>query len=283
VKQQASPSETDWIIPGAQQTVLETGRTTLGDFATVAAAGGLAATLAAICHETLGHGLGCVIDGGRITLLTSIWFRCAGAMSITDAGGPIGSLIGGTAAMIFLSVRAPGAVLRLVVLMFGGLSLFWFSGQLITQPLFNRDDFFFVAHRMEWSWIWRPVMGTVGIAAYAASMRWTLAVLRWQHAPEWPAIRLSYLAATVSAMVAGMMWQPEPIRSAIEGFQTLGIVPLGLLAAARRANRDVEQNIAAASIPRSWTWIAASIAVFAIFLFVQSRGLGSLAKTSFPR
>jgi hypothetical protein len=58
------------------------------DSATVIAAGILAATLAAVCHETLGHGLGCVIDGGRVTLLTSIWFRCHGATSLTDAAGP---------------------------------------------------------------------------------------------------------------------------------------------------------------------------------------------------
>jgi hypothetical protein len=47
------------------------------------AAGVLTATLAALCHETLGHGLGCLAVGGRITLLTSIWFRCHGAKSLT--------------------------------------------------------------------------------------------------------------------------------------------------------------------------------------------------------
>jgi hypothetical protein len=53
------------------------------DLPTVVAAGVLTATLAALCHETLGHGLGCLAVGGRITLLTSIWFRCHGAKSLT--------------------------------------------------------------------------------------------------------------------------------------------------------------------------------------------------------
>ncbi|WP_158932373.1 hypothetical protein [Acidisphaera sp. S103] len=267
-----SPSEAGRTIAG---------RAASADPATVIAAGVLAAILAAICHETLGHGLGCVIDGGRITLLTSIWFRCAGAMSITDAGGPVGSLIGGVAALTFLSVRAPGSVLRLVILMFGGFSLFWFAGQLITQPLFNRDDFFFVAHRMGWSWVWRPVMGTIGVVAYAAAMRWVVAVLRWQRAPGWHAIRLSYVAGVVSAVVAGLMWQVEPVRSAIEGFQTLGIVPLGLLVAARRGSRDGVGDVA--PVPRSWAWIVGCAVVFGLFLFVQSRGLGSLAGAGFVR
>ena len=46
-----------------------------GDPITVIAVGVLAATLAAVCHETLGHGLGCIVVGGRITLLTSIYLR----------------------------------------------------------------------------------------------------------------------------------------------------------------------------------------------------------------
>ncbi|GLH77382.1 hypothetical protein SSBR45G_22900 [Bradyrhizobium sp. SSBR45G] len=33
------------------------------DVATVAAAGILAATLAAFCHETIGHGIGCIAAG----------------------------------------------------------------------------------------------------------------------------------------------------------------------------------------------------------------------------
>jgi hypothetical protein len=44
---------------------------------------GVLATLAAVCHETLGHGVGCILDGGRITLLTSIYVRCAGATALT--------------------------------------------------------------------------------------------------------------------------------------------------------------------------------------------------------
>jgi hypothetical protein len=37
------------------------------DIPTVLAAGILAATLAAIIHETVGHGMGCLADGGTVT------------------------------------------------------------------------------------------------------------------------------------------------------------------------------------------------------------------------
>ena len=76
------------------------------------------------------------------------------------------------------------------------------------------------------------------------------------------------------------MWQPAPLRSALEGFLTLGVAPLGLLAAARRAARDAGNTL---PIPRSWPWITASAVVFIIFLAVQARGLGPLASRGLPR
>jgi hypothetical protein len=76
------------------------------DRTTVVAVGVIAATLAAVCHETLGHGLGCTADGGRITLLTSIYVRCAGATALTPAAGPLGNFLAGSFLASFLDVSA---------------------------------------------------------------------------------------------------------------------------------------------------------------------------------
>ena len=250
---------------------------------TVIAAGVLAATLAAICHETLGHGLGCIGVGGRITLLTSIWFQCKGATSLTDAGGSIASFAGGTAAILLLSLlEIRRAVARLVLTLFGALSLFWFAAQLIDHPIANRDDWAFIARRMEWPWIWRPIMVGIGVAAYAATVRLMLAVLRRKAAPTRQAVRVAYAASAASAIIAGLMWSAAPVSSAKEGFLTLGIAPLGLLVASAMAGRAAQASTSKSAdprspIPRSWTWIAASAVVFGIFLAVQGRGLGVLA------
>jgi hypothetical protein len=96
-----------------------------GDLATVIAVGVLAATLVAVCHETLGHGLGCIVVGGRITLLTSIYFRCLGATALTDAAGPLGNFVGGIAAFALLSLRTSGQTTRLLLILFGAFNLFW--------------------------------------------------------------------------------------------------------------------------------------------------------------
>jgi hypothetical protein len=252
------------------------------DPVTVIAAGALAATLAAICHETLGHGLGCIGVGGRIILLTSIWFQCDGATSLTDAGGPLASLIAGLAAFGLLSLQIPSRAARFILVLFGALSLFWFAAQLIDHAIIDRDDWGFIARRMGWSWVWRPVAATIGVAAYAAAIRLTTTVLRRHGAPGRHAIRLAYVAAVASAVIAGLMWSPAPIKSAIEGFLTLGIAPLGLLVAAARAGREADRVMPTALILRSWSWIAVSVAVFGSFLIVQGRGLGSLARIGLP-
>lgn len=81
------------------------------DTATVLAAGVLAATLAAVFHETIGHGIGCAAIGGDVTLLTSIWYRCHGATSLTDAGGAIAGV------MAIIGVLAYAAIVRWIAVL----------------------------------------------------------------------------------------------------------------------------------------------------------------------
>jgi len=231
------------------------------DPATLASVGVLAATLAAVWHEAVGHGLGCMIDHGEITLLTSIFFRCRGATALTDATGPFASLIAGVAGF---AIRPGSRTGRLFWGMFGGIGLLWFSGQLVAHAATNGDDWFFIAHAMGWSPVWRPIAVLVGVCAYAAAVK---AIRTAVSGP----IRLAYAASVLSAVVAGLMWHPAPIRSAVEGFLTIGILPLGLLFAERETDP--------APVVRSWRWIAAAALVYAAFLLTQGRGLGSAADT----
>ncbi len=246
------------------------------DAATVVAVGVLAATLAVICHETLGHGLACVGIGGHVKLLTYIWFRCSKYAPITDAGGPIGNLVGGSLAILLLAFIRPRPAATLFLFVFAALNLFWFTAQLTFESLTHAHD--------DWYWllqsapaIWRPVGALVGIGGYVLTARCLSAVLRTQAGPRAHAIRLAYAAAAASAVITGLMWGPEPWRSAVEGFSTFGINSLALLMVARRADRAVGQDVVAQSVPRSWPWICFCVVCFAIFLFVQARGMGPMA------
>lgn len=252
------------------------------DTATVVAVGALAATLAVISHETLGHGLACIGNGGHIRLLTSIWFRCSKYAPITDAGGPMGNLVAGSLAVVLLGHTRPSPTVRLLVFVFGGLNLFWFMAQLTFESLTHAHD--------DWFWllqsapaIWRPVGAVVGIGGYMVTIRWLSAVLRKQAGPQAHAIRLAYAAAAVSAVITGLMWGPEPLRSAVEGFSTFGINSLGLLIVARRASRSVEHDLSRPAVPRSWAWICFCVVCYGIFLLVQARGVGPMAASTLSR
>ena len=249
-----------------------------GDPATVMAAGILAATAAAICHESIGHGVGCLAGGGRIALLTSIWFQCSVGLSLADAGGPLVSLCAGAAALAALHRSMP-PVARLVLLLFASFSLFWFAAQLIDHALLDRDDWAFIARRSGWPRAWRPVAVVIGIVVYAASFRAIVRFLRTAMAPTGHAVSLGYAAAVASAVVAGLAWPSAPLRGALEAALTLGGAPLGLLVAAWRAGT---RTASAPPIPRSWGWIAASILVFGLFVAVQGRGLGPDAGAPLP-
>jgi len=252
------------------------------DVATVSAACVFAATLAALCHETIGHGVGCLAVGGQITLLTSIWFRCHGATSLTDAGGGIASVVFGAVALKIPPTLIRNPPLRLSLLVFGSISLFWFAAQLVDHAAFDRDDWHFIALRMHWPWVWRPLMVGLGVVAYAAVMRWTYLRLRDAAAPGALAIWRAYVASAGSAALAGLMWPIEPVRSAIEALLTLGVAPLGLLVAAGLA-RSSPERAGTRAIARSWSLIAISLVLFATFVLVQGRGLGPLSDAALHR
>lgn len=253
------------------------------DWISVIAVGVLAATLAAVCHETLGHGLGCLAVGGRITLLTSIYFRCLGATALTDAAGPFGNFLGGIAALALLALRPFGRTARLFLILFGALNLLWLFAQMTYCAVLGKDDWGFVALQMGWPWVWRPILAAIGIAGYVLVVRQSTAALAESGSPTPQAIRLAYIAAVASAVIGGLMWAPLPIRSAIEGFLAVGLAPLGLLFAAARAGRAHGATAVHPPITRSWWWIAVGVTVFGVFLFTQGLGLGPLAKIGLPK
>jgi hypothetical protein len=250
------------------------------DLTTVVAVGIVAATLAAVSHETLGHGLGCIVDGGQITLLTSIYVRCAGATAPASwvAAGPAGNFLAGVAAFAFLALRPAGRAAGLFLILFGAFNLFWLSGQMAHCALLSIDDWAFVARQRGWSSIWRPIVGAIGVAGYATTIRLSAVALTRTGAPGRRPVQLAYMAGAISTVIAALMWRPEPIKSAIDGLLAIGVAPIGLLLAASLANRDDDVIPARLPIGRSWSWIAAGAIVFGVFLLTQSQGLGPLAK-----
>jgi hypothetical protein len=138
--------------------------------------------VAALCHENLGHGVGCIAVG-----------RTSPCPPDPD------------------DVRSGQLVL--------------IRRARITHAALSRDDSHFIALRRHWPWELRPIMVVVRAAGYAAVMRSTRVLMRAATASGWQAVRLAYLAWAGSAVLAGLMWPPEPVRSSVEGLLTLGVHP----------------------------------------------------------
>lgn len=250
------------------------------DATTVVALGVLAATVAAVCHETLGHGLGCLGSGGHVTLLTSIWFRCSKWSSFADAGGPAGNLVAGLLALALLRYCRRNATARLFLVLSAAINLFWFTAQLAFESLTDRHDDWYWILQMNPTAVWRLAGAAAGVGGYIMVARTVAGLVRDHDGPKADAIRLGYAAAAASAALAGLMWQPERLRSALEGLLTLGVTPVALLSIARRADRDRGNRAGDPSVPHSWIWISACAALFAAFLLIQARGWGPLAMSA---
>lgn len=244
------------------------------DSITVMAIGVLSATLAAICHETIGHGLGCLSGGGQISLLTSIWFRCSKWSWLADIGGPAGNLIAGSVGIALFTKIRSGSAAKLFLLMFGALNLFWFMGQLIFESLTATHDDWYTTFQMGSPQILKIAGAIAGIGGYILVTR-LLSMLVREQGVQARAIRFAYLGAAVSAVIAGLMWQPAPLRSSLEGFLTLGVTPIGLFRVSRTMLQHHEHDERISVIPRAWIWICIGVVVFGVFLFVQARGLGT--------
>jgi hypothetical protein len=250
------------------------------DIPTVLAAGVLAATLAAVIHESVGHGVGCLTEGGVITVLTSIWFRCRGAGSLTIAAGPAASLVAGLSCLLLLRRWRPNGGMQLAITLSAAFNLFWFAGQLIFHAITNGDTWAVMARIQHWPQWWRLVSVALGSLCYVAAARAIINTRRLNGLLSWDTILYSYAAGTFSAMLAGLMWAPMPIRSALEGLLALGAAPAGLFAIAAAARR--EPNVRRIAVTRSTIMIFFGISAYVIFLATQARGFGLLAARVLP-
>ena len=237
---------------------------------TACSVGVLAATTAAVAHETVGHGLGCLAAGGQVTLLTSIYFRCAGGTWITDAAGPLGGLAVGLISLALYRAGVGAGWARLFLLLSALVNLGWFAGQLVYCAVLNIDDWAFVARALHAPAVWRVGVVAAGVATYA----WTSRRVR-PAARRTAGMRFAALAAAASSGLAGLAWAGAPVRGALEGIAAVGLAPAVLLAPAFRPRPPPADG--ALRKGRSWAWVAAAAALYGLFLMTQGRGLGRLA------
>ena len=248
---------------------------TKDDVPMMVAIGVLISIVASLAHEAIGHGLGCAVDGGHITLITFLVFRCAGAGTLADGGGPIGVLLVGCAALALIHVfRSKALAGRLFLLNLGAIMLFWVCGQAIEEAFDGSDDWGHVANDLGWPSYWQCTLGFAGVSGYIITMR-IIGRLGSVLANGRPVrMLLPYAATMLSAIVLGSLWHGGRAASALDGFLSFGVAPIGYLLIARRLAHDPSSPD---TVSRSTGFIVFVAAIWLVFAIAVAKGLGPLS------
>ncbi len=205
------------------------------DAVTVAALGMLAASLTTVAHEAIGHGGACLSSGGRIALLTNVYFECAPRASWIAAFGPLGNL--SWAFLAWLALRATpaqAAATRLVLVLTMTLSMFWEAGYMLYAAVLNEGDYIIAARGQFGAvgWPLRVGLFIAGLALYLFARR----LASSEAAPFASApgrvqrtFRIAWLAAALSAAVAALLYAPDRIGSLRQGALEIGAAALPML------------------------------------------------------
>jgi hypothetical protein len=246
------------------------------DGATIAAIAILAGCVAAAAHEAMGHGGACLLLGGAITRLTSVYFQCTAHGTWIAAAGPIGNLVAGALAWIANMLLPDRAIrARLLMILTMAFSIFWFAGYLIYSAALNDGDLYFVARDL----VGQPGLGlraaaiAMGVAAYWVGIRALRTSARSLSSDAWlvrKRLMQSWLAASVSACIAALAYAPDRLGAMQQAALEIGATSLPMLA---RLPIGVTGAALDGQITRSWPWICASIVVFALFVATLGRGL----------
>jgi hypothetical protein len=251
------------------------------DVATICAISLLAAMLANVVHEGLGHAATALLTGTRSGVLTTVAWSSNFDSRLVAAAGTLANLMAGMVLWAALR-RATRATVRLRFFLltslafnlFAGTGYFFFSG------VTDFGDWAVVIAGLHAHWLWRSLLVVVGIGAYySAVLAVGIGLVRYVGAPRNDARRLTkltlipYLAATLLVCAGGLL-NPLGIQlvwqSALPG--TAG-ADCGLLWLRYYIPRGTVPERGSDRIGRSHIWIVVAIALSIVFVFVLGRGI----------
>jgi hypothetical protein len=229
--------------------------------------------LTCVAHEVVGHGGMCLIVGGHINLVSSVYFRSTGGGALTDAAGPLMNLIVGAVCWFLLRRWTTSPILlRLFLVLAMGFNLFWGAGCFILSAVTNTGDWAFVLRQLELEpvWAWRLGMGVLGVFIYWWAMR-----LVARHLPIGTPLFVPYLVAGIFSCFAALFFfgpvAPALREAALEGFGVgIGLLFLALNRPEQKTDPPPDIVIAAGN-----AWLFAATVLAVIFIATLGRGLGN--------
>jgi hypothetical protein len=240
-------------------------------YSTLGAIAAVAFIVACVSHEAVGHGGMCLAVGGRVTLLTSVYFHCANGGPLTDAAGPLMNLIVGAACWLFVRRRALPLESRLFFVLAMAFNLFWGAGYFIFSAVANTGDWAFVLAglSLEPRWLWRLLLGALGVLLYAQAMRAVAA-----HLPPGTPLAVPYVVAGVVSCCAALYFAGPTLPAVQEAAQESFLANIGLLGIARRNSKQVPISAPPILVAHSTRWLVFAGLVVVAFVALLGRGFG---------
>ncbi|MDB5740564.1 MAG: hypothetical protein JWP16_1604 [Alphaproteobacteria bacterium] len=228
------------------------------DVPTLCAIAVLAMIAATAAHEAIGHGGACLVAGGHIARLTSVYFTCAPPGRWIDAAGPLGNLACGAVAWLGLRLLPPTAsAWRLFAYLTAAFSFYWFAGYLVYAMARDTGDYIFAVGPAP---LGRAAEAVLGVALYLLTAR-----LLGRQDVGGDVRRRAWLAATVAALLAALLYAPGRLGAAVQAGLEIGAASLPLLLRPGASS--------GMSVRRSPAWIGAGVILFAVFAVTLGRGL----------
>ena len=260
---------------------------------TVLAIGVVSFAAVTVIHEAGGHGLACLLVGGKALAVSSTELRCDGpedgARLVVTAAGSIANIVVGLAAMAAGIALGPArGVWSYVLWLFGATNLFHAGMYMLIGPLTGFGDWSYVARNLEPTLVW-----TIGITVLGY---WVNVVgSRLARRPVWQPLagveeqerearmrlltRLPLAAALVVSLAAGLLSPLQPRYALVTSL----IAPLVLLLLVRLPTWPERDPPAPPVQITSWAWVVAGMVVGLGFVLVLGPGLGSFAGYSIAR
>lgn len=239
-------------------------------YATLGAIATFAFIIACVAHEVVGHGSMCIIVGGHITLLTSVYSHCSNGGWLTSAAGPLMSLAVGALfwAILWSALPALSIHWRLFMVFAMAFNLFWGAGYFVKSAVTNDGDWAFVLRdlALQPNWLWRCLMGALGVYLYYRSIQLIAFYL-----PSGTPLVVPYLVAGAVACLAALFFDgptlPALREAAQEGFGAVGL----LLLAYWNSRRAVPPS-SIVFVSHSNGWLITSVMI--TLAFIATLGIG---------
>jgi len=265
----AVPSQHEKAKPGADDTP------------TICAISVVAAILANVLHEGVGHGLTALLSGAPSGVLTTVAWSSAFDSRLVEAGGTLVNLV---AALVFWlvlrSAKNAAMPMRYFLLVNCAFNLFSGTGYFFFSGVTNFGDWAAVISGLHSHWLWRTLLVVGGAAAYYAAVRVVgIGLVRYVGVPRDQQSRmrnltiLPYFSAIVLSSLAGLLnpfgiqllWQSA--LPATAGGQS------GLLWLQYYIPRRAEPQRNPDAISRSFVWMIVAVVLAFVYVVVLGRGI----------